>query len=107
MTTENNLESDFEEVIRQSLQETLKIYRPTYFIQEVATIGALAAVKKLIRPLNRNQLSDGFMKLYEHKRLDLTVEAVVWDNCEKFSSLFSEDELETCKIRLTEYHYFK
>lgn len=107
MTTENNLESDFEEVIRQNLLETLKIYRPTYFIQEVATIGALAAVENLIQPSNNLPITDGFMKLYEHKRLDLTVEAVVWDNCEKFSSLFSEDELETCKIRLTEYHYFK
>jgi hypothetical protein len=37
-------------------------------------------------------------------RLDLTVEAVIWDNRE-YQELFTEDELKIIKKRLVDYNY--
>ncbi len=39
-------------------------------------------------------------------RLDLSVEALVHDNAE-WHGLFTQDELQRCKKRLTDYGYFE
>ena len=50
-------------------------------------------------------VSEGYTALWERKRLDLTVEAMIHDN-PKWHPLFTVDELEICKKRLTDYEYF-
>lgn len=75
-------------------------YNPTRFIQLVSNRGGLAAAKQLIR-------SDGgtsdFTTLYEHNRLDLTVEAHVIKP--EYRALFTDEEIEICRNRLADCNY--
>jgi hypothetical protein len=52
------------------------------------------------------KVSDGYTELYERRRLDLTVEALVLENSE-YHALFSVQELQICRKRLVEYGYMK
>ena len=54
--------------------------------------------------INAPTVSDGYTALWERGRLDLTVEALLWDNPE-YHVLFTEDELRIAKKRLVEYQY--
>lgn len=58
------------------------------------------------RLLNTDKPSEGYTKLWELGRLDLSVEAVIWEN-EEYQSLFNEEELKTVEKRLREYEYLK
>jgi len=51
-------------------------------------------------------VSEGYTALWERKRLDLTVEALIHDNPE-WHPLFTDDELEIVGKRLIEYRYAK
>lgn len=75
-------------------------YRATRFKQMVANEGGVKTAKKLIC---KNGGTAGFEKLYEYKRLDLSVEALVCQ--EKYKELFTEEEITMCKERLKEYGY--
>ena len=59
--------------------------------------GALGAVRRLVMAPTP---SDGFVRLWTADRLDLTVEALVLDD--RFSSLFTEAELDAARRRLEE-----
>jgi len=48
--------------------------------------------------------TSGFTRLYEAGRLDLSVEALIFDN-EEYHPLFSEEELEIIRKRLKKYEY--
>ena len=76
-------------------------YDATLFHQMVANQGGLQVARTLI---NSNKLSSGYTRLWEKKRLDLTVEAVVVESS-RFHPLFTEQELEICKKRLRDYQY--
>jgi hypothetical protein len=54
---------------------------------------------------SKPQPSDGYTALWERKRLDLTVEALIMDNPE-YQSLFDEKTFHTAKRRLQEYEYY-
>lgn len=58
-------------------------YRATVFIGMVQDRGGLATAKALI---NSSTPSDGYTKLFELGRLDLSVEAVVMDNPKKLGT---------------------
>jgi len=73
-------------------------YVATRYIQLVAERGGLGTAKML---LASNRVSDGFLALWERKRLDLTVEALVLNP--RFRHLFSETELEIAANRLREH----
>ena len=73
-------------------------YNATYFLQMVNEKGGLATAKYLITTENP---SNGFRKLWECKRLDLTVEAVALKPI--YRDLFTEDELRLARERLQEY----
>ena len=75
-------------------------YTPSKFRQMVANEGGLNTAKKLI---NSKQLSDGFTKLEELGRLDLTVEALVLQR--KYRPLFNNEELYIAKDRLMQLGY--
>ena len=54
--------------------------------------------------INSPTVSEGYSKLWELGRLDLTVEALIWDNPE-YHKLFSNIELQKVRKRLIEYKY--
>jgi hypothetical protein len=75
-------------------------YNATYFIQLVSRLGGLAAAKQLIAS---DVPAEGFHRLWELKRLDLSVEARVLKP--EYAALFTEDERKRCVERLAEYGY--
>jgi hypothetical protein len=56
--------------------------------------------------INSTNPSEGYTALWNRGRLDLTVEAVIYDNS-KWHPLFTTAELAICKERLIKYEYFK
>lgn len=78
-------------------------YTPSIFLRMLNEKGALQTAQQLI---NAGQPSDGYTRLWELGRLDLSVEAVVYENAE-WHGLFTQDELQRCKKRLTDYGYFE
>jgi hypothetical protein len=54
--------------------------------------------------INSPTVSEGYSKLWELGRLDLTVEALIWDN-QEYHILFTEIELQKVRNRLIEYGY--
>jgi hypothetical protein len=74
-------------------------YRPGYFLDMLNERGGIATAHVLLagRP------SDGFAKLWELKRLDLSVEAVALQ--EPWRTLYSNQELRTAERRLREAGY--
>ena len=97
-----NLEEAFHEemlaVYRSALRECG--YRATRFLQEVNERGGLATAKYL---LQKPGLSDGLTALWQHGRLDVSMEALVLR--EPWCSLFSQEELATAKTRLRQLNY--
>ena len=77
-------------------------YNASYFIQMVAENGGLKAAQKL---LASHEPSSGFTVLWEHHRLDLSVESLVLRA--DYYPLFTEQEREVARARLAEYGYKK
>jgi len=73
-------------------------YNATRFLQMLSTRGGLATAKAL---LATRDPSEGFTKLWECGRLDLTVEAHVLKP--EFAPLFTDKEKSTARRRLEEY----
>jgi len=78
-------------------------YNAIRFLQMVTDHGGVRTARILINSAN---VSEGYTALWERKRLDLTVEAMILDN-EKYHSMFTEDELAICRKRLNQYEYKK
>ena len=75
-------------------------YNASRFIQLVAEKGGVVAAKQLIC---KDGGTEGFTTLWEHGRLDLSVEAHVLQ--EEYSDLFSDDEKNICRERLKAFGY--
>ena len=75
-------------------------YNAVRFLQLVSEKGGLAAAKQLI---NKPEGTDGFTTLWEHHRLDLSVEAHVLKS--EYAELFTEEEKNICRTRLKEFGY--
>jgi hypothetical protein len=97
------LVSEFEEamveIYRRALSEAK--YKASCVLSMVQDDGGLATARHLI---HASQVSEGYTALWERKRLDLTVEAMVLSNA-KWHPLFTTEELERCSGRLKEYGY--
>jgi len=76
-------------------------YNPTRYFQMLTEHRGLETARLL---LHSTTVSEGYTALWERGRLDLTVEALIHDHPE-FQPLFSEDEIEIARRRLTEYKY--
>jgi hypothetical protein len=76
-------------------------YNATLFLQMLYDRGGLATAKYLV---STRRPSEGYLRLYERQRLDLTVEAMIVENPE-WHQLFTADELHAARRRLVEYHY--
>ena len=78
-------------------------YKATRFFHMVGENGGLETAKILI---HSPHVSEGYTALWEIGRLDLTVEALIFDNPE-YHELFTNEELAICKKRLIDYRYKK
>ena len=76
-------------------------YRPSVFFRMLSEHGGYETARRLIHASN---VSEGYVKLFERGRLDLTVEAVIIDN-QLWHELFRDDELDICRKRLHAYGY--
>lgn len=74
-------------------------YKPTKFRQMLAQLGGVETARRLIR----GKATSGFTKLWEHRRLDLSVEALVIDP--QWRALFSDEEAAIARRRLEDYNY--
>ncbi len=74
-------------------------YNATRFLQMLSQYGGLATAHKLIAAEGG---TEGFTRLWEYRRLDLTVEAHVLKP--EYETLFSEDERKMCRDRLDKYN---
>jgi hypothetical protein len=77
-------------------------YKATRFLTMLSDHGGLETARSLIHSLT---VSESYAALWERNRLNLTVEAVIYDN-PKWHRLCTEEELALCKRRLTDYRYF-
>ena len=75
-------------------------YNATRFLQMIGEKGGLAAAKTLI---GRQGGTDGFARLWECHRLDLSVEAHVLKP--EYEALFTEEERKLCRDRLEQFGY--
>ena len=90
------LESQFEDAMYEIYRESHRIgANPTGFLQMLNEQGALATAQQL---LASNRLHSGFRRLWDLRRIDLSVECVVLKQV--FRPLFSEEELNVARCRL-------
>lgn len=75
-------------------------YNPTRFLSMVSEVGGVVAAKELLVPGSPQY---GFEVLWERKRLDLTVEALVLR--ESWRQMFSLGEIAEAQARLEQYGY--
>lgn len=75
-------------------------YNATRFLQMVTDEGGLGAARRL---LHASSVSDGFTTLWEHARLDLSVEAHVLRP--EFAGLFTNRERQIARRRLKDYGF--
>ncbi|MQA13359.1 MAG: DUF262 domain-containing protein [Pseudonocardiaceae bacterium] len=75
-------------------------YNPRYFRVMITQHGTLGAARRL---LAAPAVSDGFVRLWEKQRLDLSVESLATD--ERFAHLFTEQEQATARQRLDDFGY--
>jgi hypothetical protein len=73
-------------------------YKASYYFQMLSERGTLATAQALI---SATQPSEGFTRLWELRRLDLTVEYVALNP--RWASLFIDAELAEARKRLLEY----
>jgi hypothetical protein len=76
-------------------------YNATRYLQMLDKHGGLETARLLI---NASSVSEGYTALWERGRLDLTVEALIYDNPE-WQVLFTKVEMDIIRKRLFDYHY--
>jgi len=101
MTLESEFHEEMLNIYRKALNEAN--YNAVRFLQMVVNHGGVETAHRLINAAN---VSEGYTALWERKRLDLTVEALVVEN-QKYHPLFSNQEIGICKKRLEDYGYNK
>jgi hypothetical protein len=95
---EQRFDSAMMNVYRRALKECH--YNATRFLQMLHDHRGLGTARIL---LHASEVSAGYVALWERKRLDLTVEAVILS--EEWRQLFSDQEREIARKRLAEYGY--
>ena len=98
----NDLERQFEAAMMSIYVRALKEadYPAHRYHQMLCDHGGLETAKRLI---NASNVSEGYTALWERKRLDLTVEALIQDK--RWGELFTEGELKKALKRLEDYGY--
>lgn len=98
----NKLEDDLEREFQKAVDICISRYRyrPSYFLQMLDNYGAVDTAIKLVTAL---KFHEGFTRLWELKRLDLTVEAIILQN--PYNQLFPKEVLEKAFERLKALGY--
>lgn len=97
---------DIEKQFDDLMLDTYKIakeqcdYNATYFLQMLYDRGGVATARYLIAT---DTPSEGFTRLWECGRLDLTIEAIILRP--EFAPLFTDEERELARERLAQYGY--
>ena len=100
MTAENLPARFHQEMLRIYDEASTFGYHPTYFRRMVIDHGGVQAAKIL---LGKDSPSYGFERLWEARRLDISVEALVLR--EPWYRLFDEGELKEAERRLDGSYY--
>jgi len=97
------LEDEFNERMQQVYRDGKREARfsAPLFAELLKQHGGLETARRFI---HSPDYAAGFTKLWERKRLDLTVEAVIVTE-EKWQSLFTAEEIAICRKRLGDYGY--
>jgi hypothetical protein len=102
MEMNKELEARFDnammDVYRKALSEC--DYKATRFFHMLSEHRGLETARILLRA---SKVSEGYVALWERKRLDLTVEAVILSA--EWHPLFSDHERDIAKRRLADYGY--
>jgi hypothetical protein len=86
----------FESATRELIKAiSEQVYRPTYFIQLMASEGAYAAACQVVSSSN---LPDGFQRLLQENKPELTIEHLV--TRPEWAELFEPEILEAARRRL-------
>jgi hypothetical protein len=98
----SKLESEFHEAMRDIYRRAKAEagYNAARFLGMVSERGGLETARVL---LHASTVSDGYAALWERRRLDLSVEAVILDP--KWAPLFSNSERRIAVDRLREYQF--
>ena len=96
------LKKEFNNEVLQSVEDSKKIgYVPTRFIQmlQQSDNNAYEVVQRLVT----KEATSGLEKLWEHDRLDLSVEAIIVQP--RYQELFSDEIIKICKRKLKQFGY--
>ncbi len=94
-------EFQFERFLLDAVEQAKKLkYQPQYFIGMIGRKGAFQTVKDLVAS---SSPSEGFFRLRQKGRIDLTCEAIIVET--KWRSYFDDDLLAIAEQRLTQYGY--
>ena len=95
------IEADFEEALWASCRESRTLgYRPTAFETMLGDDGGVETAHRLLATF---KYQDGFRRLWELGRLDLSLECHVLRR--RYRALFSNDELAEARKRLRQLDY--
>ena len=98
----SQLETQFDNAMMDVYRRALKEchYNATRFLRMLYEHRDLETARILLRASN---VSEGYIALWERKRLDLTVESLIL--MPEWQPLFSKEESEIARRRLSEYGY--
>jgi len=97
----SDIEKTFDQDMVKTYQEAVKIgYRPARFLQMLNESGGVATARIILAQPNT---TDGFATLWEKKRLDLSVEALVLKP--EYIPLFSDEDRAKARARLADVQY--
>jgi hypothetical protein len=92
---------DFDRRVDHAIQEMISIgYKPQAFITMRIAHKTVPAIKMLI---HSKKVPEGFTKLWELKRLDLSMENIIQEK--EWHDLFTEEDRKVAKKRLSDYGY--
>lgn len=103
MERHDELDLAFDDAMHRIYHRALREarYKATIFLDMLFANRGVETARRLI---HSTRVSTGYTALWERKRLDLTVEALIRDNA-RWHPLFTEEELAICRKRLQDYGY--
>ena len=98
----HEIEDDFKNELLKAVDICINLYRyrPSYYLQMLDNYGAMGTAIKLVTAA---KFHEGFTKLWEFGRLDLTVEAIMLRS--PYRQLFSKEVLDKASERLRALGY--
>jgi hypothetical protein len=97
----SNLEAAFHQAMLDGYEQLAKLgYRATYFLRMVQELGGVQAARQLI---SQEAMTEGFTRIWELNRLDLSAEALVLKP--EYRELFTVEERQRARQNLMDLNY--